>query len=76
MLKYYIRPERHTPDRPIEPGVPGKIGGPQWNNQIVIDEQLQVMKRNDRIIVRGWLIIIVEMVVATILGLTIYLMGK
>jgi hypothetical protein len=68
--------ERRKTPRPTEPSIAGQIGGPQWNNQAVIDEQLQVIARNERIIARGWLVIIVEVVAAVVLGLAIYVMAK
>ncbi len=75
MMKDFGVSERRKVPRPIGPAIAGKVGGPQWNNQTVIDEQLQVIARNDRIIARGWVVIIVELVAAAILGLAIYVMA-
>jgi len=61
--------------RPCDPSITGMIGGPQWNTQEVIDEQLRVIARNDRIIIRGWIIIIIELIAAVALGLVMYLIA-
>lgn len=52
------------------------IGGAQWNNQEVIDEQLKVIARNDRLILRGWMILIIELIAAVALGLVMYLLAN
>lgn len=51
----------------------GEIGGPQWNIQAVIDDQLRDIARNDRIIARGLIVIIIEVVVAVLLVLVMHL---
>jgi hypothetical protein len=66
---------RKTP-RPCDPSITGMIGGAQWNNQEVIDEQLKVIARNDRLILRGWMILIIELIAAVALGLVMYLLAN
>ncbi|MDP6545553.1 MAG: hypothetical protein QGH60_16340 [Phycisphaerae bacterium] len=61
--------------RPPDPPITARIGEPRWNLQAVIDEQLQVIARNDRRIARGWVVIIVQLVTTVFLGLALYLMA-
>ena len=74
-MKYLRVTEKRKIPLAADPSITGKIGGAQWNNQTVIDEQLQVIARNDRMITRGVVVIILELVVAIILGLAIYVMA-
>ena len=75
MMGYFQTSEQQPTPRSIDQANAGDIGGAQWNNQTLIDEQMHVIARNDRLITRGWLVIILELVVAVCLGLIIYVMA-
>lgn len=68
--------KHRTIPRPTEPNIAGKIGGPQWNNQGFIDEQLRAIMRNDRWIIRGQIILIIEIVLICILALVLYALAR
>ncbi len=75
-MKYIRVTEKRKTPNVGDPAITGQIGGAQWNNQAVIDQQLQVIARNDRIIARGTVIILVELVAVVMLGLAVYVLTR
>ena len=50
----------------------GDIGGPRWNAQQIIDEQIQAIERNDRTIAKGWIVIVFQAMIVAAEAIVIY----
>jgi len=74
-MKYIKVTEKRNAPLPTDQVVGDEIGGARWNNQAVIEEQLQIIARNERIIARAGILLLLEFVAAALLGLAMYAMA-